>query len=166
MIPSAYVHPSTKQCNYSVDLSGYAKSSELNSLKTSVSSGKQLVASAVTGKGVSTAADASFQTIANNINSLKTASKLTLVKEVTLTNSTDTYQLNVDSMYFLLSTRYSSKGTYCTIGAWYNRSFVALYRDYPGGAPDTDPVISPSGLLTFPARNSSSGITSRLYEVT
>ena len=70
-IPSAYVHPSTKQCNYSVDLSGYAKSSELNSLKSSVSSGKSLVASAVTGKGVSTAADASFQTIANNINAIQ-----------------------------------------------------------------------------------------------
>ena len=65
-----YTHPSTKQCNYSVDLSGYAKSSDLNSLKTSVSSGKQLVASAVTGKGVQTAANASFQTIANNINAI------------------------------------------------------------------------------------------------
>ena len=72
MIPSAYVHPSTKQCNYSVDLSGYAKSSELNSLKSSVSSGKSIVASAVTGKGVSTAADASFQTIANNISNIET----------------------------------------------------------------------------------------------
>lgn len=72
MIPSAYVHPSTKQCNYSVDLSGYAKTSDLNSLKTSVSSGKSLVAAAVTGKGVSTAADASFQTIANNVNAIST----------------------------------------------------------------------------------------------
>lgn len=66
----AYAHPSEKQCNYSVDLSGYAKTSDLNSLKTSVSSGKQLVAAAVTGNGVSTAADASFQTIANNINAI------------------------------------------------------------------------------------------------
>ncbi len=73
-IPSAYVHPSTKQCNYSVDLSGYAKSSDVESLKSSVSSGKSLVASAVTGKGVSTAADASFQTIANNISSISTES--------------------------------------------------------------------------------------------
>ena len=54
------------------DVSGFATSSELNSLKTSVSSGKSLVASAVTGKGVSTAADASFQTIANNINDIST----------------------------------------------------------------------------------------------
>ena len=66
----AYTHPTTKQCNYSVDLSGYAKSSELNSLKTSVSEGKSLVAAAVTDKGVSTAADATFQTIAKNIKSI------------------------------------------------------------------------------------------------
>ena len=52
------------------DVSGFAMSSDLESLKTSVSSGKSIIASAVTGKGVSTAADASFQTIANNINSI------------------------------------------------------------------------------------------------
>lgn len=69
-IPSQYVHPSTKQCNYSVDLSGYARTSELNSLKTSVSEGKSLIASAVTDKGVNTAEDASFQTIASNIKNI------------------------------------------------------------------------------------------------
>nr|DAO30549.1 MAG TPA: hypothetical protein [Caudoviricetes sp.] len=69
-IPSAYTHPSEKQCNYSVDLSGYAKTSDLESLKTSVSSGKSIVATAVTGKGVSTAANASFQTIASNIRNI------------------------------------------------------------------------------------------------
>ncbi len=69
-VPSQYVHPSTKQCNYSVDLSGYAKTSELNSLKTSVSEGKSLIASAVTDKGVNTAEDASFQTIASNIKNI------------------------------------------------------------------------------------------------
>ena len=40
---------------------------EINSLKTSVSEGKSLIAAAVTGKGVPTAADATFQTIASNI---------------------------------------------------------------------------------------------------
>ena len=69
-IPSAYTHPSEKQCNYSVDLSGYAKSEDLESLKTSVSSGKSIVAAAVTDKGVSTAVNASFQTIASNIKNI------------------------------------------------------------------------------------------------
>ena len=50
--------------------------SEINSLKTSVSSGKAAIASAVTGKGVQTAADASFQTMANNINALPPGYKM------------------------------------------------------------------------------------------
>ena len=49
---------------------------EINSLKTSVSSGKAAIASAVTGKGVQTAADASFQTMANNINAIPTGYKM------------------------------------------------------------------------------------------
>lgn len=44
---------------------------DINPLKTSVSEGKALIAAAVTGKGVSTAADATFETIANNINSIQ-----------------------------------------------------------------------------------------------
>lgn len=48
--------------------------SELNSLKSSVSEGKSLVAAAVTDKGVTTAADAAFQTIADNIGKIVTAS--------------------------------------------------------------------------------------------
>ena len=43
---------------------------EINSLKTSVSEGKALIAAAVTDKGVATAADATFETIANNIRSI------------------------------------------------------------------------------------------------
>ena len=44
----------------------------MNELKTSVSEGKALVAAAVTDKGVSTAADATFALIAENIESLET----------------------------------------------------------------------------------------------
>lgn len=45
----------------------------INNLKTSVSNGKSLIASAITDKGVSTASDATFQTMANNIRSIQTA---------------------------------------------------------------------------------------------
>lgn len=48
--------------------------SEIDSLKTSVSSGKATIASAVTDKGVQTAADATFQQIADNINAIQTGS--------------------------------------------------------------------------------------------
>lgn len=115
-IPSQYVHPSTKQCNYSVNLSGYAKSSELNSLKTSVSSGKSLVATAVTGKGVSTAADASFQTIANNINTLN----------VLVSGSIEDLYLNTLSTTLYLSDLASNMYNYVLSGDtfyenWYGR---------------------------------------------
>ena len=45
----------------------YATTAQLNELKTSVSNGKSAVASAITDKGVSTSATASFNTMANNI---------------------------------------------------------------------------------------------------
>ena len=47
-----------------------AYNSDLESLKSSVSEGKKLIAAAVTDKGVETAADATFQTMANNIGSI------------------------------------------------------------------------------------------------
>ena len=49
-----------------------ANTSELNSLKTSVSNGKSAVASEITDKGVSSSATASFDTMANNIRSIST----------------------------------------------------------------------------------------------
>ena len=45
----------------------------INELKTSVSNGKSAVASAITDKGVSTSATASFNTMANNIRKIQTA---------------------------------------------------------------------------------------------
>ena len=71
-IGKPYTHPSTKQCSYEVDTSSFATTIQFNELKTSVSEGKALVAAAVTDKGVSTAADATFALIAENIESLET----------------------------------------------------------------------------------------------
>ena len=48
----------------------YPTLTDFNSLKTSVSNGKSAVASAITDKGVSTSATASFDTMAGNIRSL------------------------------------------------------------------------------------------------
>lgn len=45
---------------------------------TSVSNGKAQVASAITGKGVQTASDATFETMANNINAIPSGKKQTL----------------------------------------------------------------------------------------
>ena len=52
----------------------YATVAQYNELKTSVSNGKSAVASAITDKGVSTSATASFDTMASNIRSIETAS--------------------------------------------------------------------------------------------
>ena len=65
---SSYTHPSTKQCNYVYTHPSTIQcnaAAEINNLKSSVSNGKSLIASAITDKGVSTAA--TFQTMANNI---------------------------------------------------------------------------------------------------
>lgn len=53
-------------------VAGYAKLTELESVKTSVSEGKKLIAAAVTDKGVETAADATFKTMADNIENIST----------------------------------------------------------------------------------------------
>ena len=56
-----YSHPSSIQCN---------ASSEINSLKSSVSNGKTQVANAITGKGVSASGNDTFATLANKINQI------------------------------------------------------------------------------------------------
>ena len=68
---------------------------ELNSLKSSVSEGKSLVAAAVTDKGVTTAADAAFQTIADNIGKIVTASGLAVKQYVTKENVSGHYMTSV-----------------------------------------------------------------------
>lgn len=52
---------------------------EISSLKSSVSNGKSLIASAITDKGVSTASDATFQTMSNNIRSITSISSPKLI---------------------------------------------------------------------------------------
>ena len=85
-----YVHPTTKQCNYSVSIINNLTSSstsaalsanqgrllnqkiaELEDLKTSVSNGKTLLANAITDKGVATSSSDTFATMAANIAKLK-----------------------------------------------------------------------------------------------
>ena len=49
------------------DENGETVEARLNEVFQSVSNGKSLIASAITDKGITTAADATFQTMANNI---------------------------------------------------------------------------------------------------
>lgn len=77
----------------------YASTTELESLKTSVSNGKSLIASAITDKGVSTASDATFQTMANNIGSIAgLGSPYHEVINGNAGDSTYNYQFSCDDM--------------------------------------------------------------------
>lgn len=58
-----------------LDTSIQSINTEISSLKSSVSSGKATIAAAVTDKGVQTAADATFEEIANNIRNIQTGAK-------------------------------------------------------------------------------------------
>lgn len=54
---------------------------EINTLKTSVSNGKATVAGAITDKGISTSASASFQTMADNIKQIAIYNDTTIIKQ-------------------------------------------------------------------------------------
>ena len=68
------MHPSTKQCNYSYTHPSSIQcnaATEINNLKSSVSSGKTQVANAITGKGVSASGNDTFATLASKISQIK-----------------------------------------------------------------------------------------------
>lgn len=62
----------SKDANGNNIIATYSTKAEVNELKKSVSDGKKSVAAAVTAKGVTTAADATFATIAANIGKIST----------------------------------------------------------------------------------------------
>ena len=74
--PASHTHTTANITGLDTKLSGY--DSEIANLKTSVSNGKSAVASAITDKGVSTSATASFNTMAANIGKIEIQSMLTL----------------------------------------------------------------------------------------
>lgn len=94
-VGSTYVHPSEIQCN---------AASEISSLKSSVSSGKSQIASAITGKGVSTSSSASYSTMANNISKIPTGYKLE-IGEYSRRTSSSTIS---SSAKFIITCDYSS----------------------------------------------------------
>lgn len=75
----------------------YATTAQLNEVKTSVSNGKSLIASAITDKGVSTASDATFQTMANNIRALSTTPTFKVPVAGTDFSYTGAYQILDDA---------------------------------------------------------------------
>ena len=80
-------------------------SDEVEELKISVSEGKALIASAVTDKGVSTADDATFSTMANNIRLISGGSSDMNLQSISVTPETETitYTADFDNGYDALS---------------------------------------------------------------
>lgn len=87
--------------NYNNETSGMQATnvqSAIDELFQSASEGKSLIASAVTGKGVETAADASFETIAENIGKISDSSNGVLSYSVyssAITFNTSTYKITI-----------------------------------------------------------------------
>jgi hypothetical protein len=61
---------------------------ELDEIKKSASDGKALVAGAITDKGIETAADVTFETMANNINSIITLDSVPSLEAAEITPGT------------------------------------------------------------------------------
>ena len=78
-----------------------AQQTEVESLKSSVSEGKSLIASAITDKGVSTSNRATFQTMASNISKIATGGLLERI-----------ISYDISSRYVEIS--YNSKRTFST----------------------------------------------------
>lgn len=91
----------------------------LQSLKTSVSDGKALVASAITGKGVNTASDATFQQMATNINAIPTGKKQFTGR---IASGTESKMFN-----FAVHEQGSRWSSYITLKVPFKPSFVQVY---------------------------------------
>lgn len=128
---------------------GAATKEEVEELKTSVSEGKALIAAAVTDKGVETATDATFQTMANNINNISTTlsfENLTLVGssedntnhpyDSSTTNDSISITIPDNNTYLAViqtgfhnsnSTAYTNAGSWCGLYIISNQTIISKW---------------------------------------
>ena len=105
--------------------------SVVDQLKKSVADGKVLIASAITGKGVSTAADAAFGTMANNIKGIST------VPHIGSASGSGSYYVNYDDN----QDRRFTGSFNVNLGAVAGKSVVGVYIS------DTTTTTEPGGYL-------------------
>ena len=112
--------------NYSMIVNA---NNEISSLKTSVSNGKSAVASAITDKGVSTSATASFNTMANNIRNINQGLSARYIVDYHFGGSSTTYGEYNISGYFIQDWAYEDSNTHAFINPI--RRFNKIALDYP-----------------------------------
>lgn len=116
---------------------GAATQTEVNELKTSVSEGKSLVAAAVTNKGVNTAANATFQTIANNINSLSV-----LLNDCDPTVMEEEVMLDLTGYTYWTAANYDYIYQGATLSAGYTYIILPLNGGYVGISYNQSQILS------------------------
>ena len=96
---STYTHPSTIQCS---------AATEINNLKSSVSSGKIQVANAITGKGVSASGNDTFATLASKINQITSGAWYTSFNAnvAQARGSIESYTLDITNYNYIAITTY------------------------------------------------------------
>jgi hypothetical protein len=125
-----------------------AEQTEVEELKKSVSDGKTLVANAITEKGVTTATDASFSTMASNINSIEVG--------------IDTSGTTASSEYILEGKTAGVRGE-IIIGTMADNTLLKNGDDYVGSDYPTHPLFSVDGVnvrykLSWGANKDKSGL--------
>lgn len=109
--------------------------SEIDSCFQSVSSGKAQIASAITGKGVSTSSSASFSTMASNIGKIKSgASYVDIVPGTANERSATSSGTNIGSYDILVGVDVYSSGGNCSITIYdiQNKKCIDIENSNPG----------------------------------
>ena len=123
-----------------------AKQIDLDSCFQSVSNGKSLIASAITGKGVSTASDATFQTMANNIGSIATGMEVEIIK---VTNGATSASFTLSRVTTIIGVASSINSDRCVAfikTASSNRGWY--YGGHQEGCAIENPVIVSAGTIS------------------
>ena len=132
---------------------------EISSLKSSVSEGKALVAEAVTDKGVTTASDATFATIASNINSIAKGIEWEMIQFYNTTASTASFTLSRVTHVLGVGSTTTNSPQERIVGFLYLSSSIAmdsyhntLFGWNSEGSADSSPISIKAGTITFNTR--------------
>ena len=145
------------------DSTYFATATEMDECFQSVSNGKSLIASAITDKGISTAADATFQTMANAILSLMTGGLIpdsSWVDKVSRTLSDSARSLSNSTNFVIICASGSGGWGYYNTTSIVDMNTRKCFTFRYGGLGSYDPsititeqTVSSSGTVNIPTAN-------------